>query len=336
MHYTNLGRTGCKVSRLCLGTMNFGVSASEADSHALMNRALEVGLNFWDTADVYGHRPHEGYTEQIIGNFFAGSPKAREQVVLATKYQGTMGVGPNDRGASAYHIRAACDASLVRLRTDRIDLYQMHHVNRDCPWDEVYEALDVLRQQGKIIYAGCSNFAGWHIAEAIESARRLHVLGLVSEQSKFSLNCRYIELEVLPACRHYGLGVIPWSPLDGGYLAGVLGQDKGVRRASEGMQKRIARNRGQLEKWESFCAQVGHAPADVALAWVLHVPGITAPIIGPRTLEQLDGNVRALDIHLSPEQLARIDEIFPPVGHPDIQPTSKSPHKYESPEAYAW
>ena len=296
MKYTNLGRTGCRVSRLCLGTMNFGPQSTEADSHSIMTSALDAGINFWDTADVYGGKPTEGLTEKIIGNWFEANPSKRDQVVLATKYQGNMGAGVNDRGASAFHIRQACEASLKRMKTDRIDLFQMHHINRDTPWEEVYQAIDVLVKQGKVIYAGSSNFAGWHIAQAIEAAKRLHVLGIVAEQSKYSLACRHIELEVLPACRHYGVAVIPWSPLDGGLLGGVLAPDKGGRRDSDGMRKRVEAHRAKLEKWEAFCKQLGQSPADVALAWMLHVPGITAPIIGPRTLDQLNGNIKSLEI----------------------------------------
>src|SRR6184192_656379 len=200
MDYARLGRTGLKVSRLCLGTMNFGPLAAEAESFAILDRALELGINFLDTADVYGWRTGEGITEQIVGRWLAQGGGRRERVVLATKVYGRMGEGPNDRGLSAWHIRRACDESLRRLATDRIDLYQMHHVNRDTPWEEVYQAMDLLVKQGKIIYFGTSNHAGWQIAHACEAANRMHFLGVVSEQSKYSLACRYIELEVLPAC----------------------------------------------------------------------------------------------------------------------------------------
>ena len=336
MQYTNLGRTGCKVSRLCLGTMNFGPRTSEADSHAIMAQALDDGINFWDTADVYGGKPHEGVTESIIGRWFEANKPKRDQVVLATKYQGAMGTGPNDRGGSAYHIRAACEASLRRMKTDRIDLYQMHHINRDTPWQEVYQAIDGLVKQGKVMYAGSSNYAGWHIAQACEAAKRMNVLGIVSEQSKYSLLTRNIEIEVLPACRHYGVGVIPWSPLEGGLLGGVLGDEKGERRAGEKAQERVQQRREQLQKWEGFCKELGEKPADVALAWMLHVPGITAPIIGPRTMQQLKGNLHALEIKLPEEQMTKLDEIFPPAGVAEIQRESKNPHRLEAPEAYAW
>ncbi len=335
MQYTNLGRTGCKVSRLCLGTMNFGPRTPEPESHAIMTKALELGMNFWDTANVYGG-PNKGGTEEILGNFFRANPGQREKVVLATKYQGNMADGPNDRGASAVHIRHAAEASLKRLKTDYIDLFQMHHINRDTPWDEVYQALETLRQQGKIIYAGVSNHPGWGIAEAVEAARRIGVLGIVSEQSKYSLFCRHIELEVLPACRRYGVAVIPWSPLDGGFLGGVLTEVKGGRRAHEGTVKKIAAHRPQLEKWESLCKSINEQPADVALAWMLAVPGITAPIIGPRTMDQLTGSLRALEITVTDDLKNKLDEIFPSLRHPDMSWNNNSPYKYEAPEAYAW
>jgi aryl-alcohol dehydrogenase-like predicted oxidoreductase len=335
MDYINLGRTGCKVSRICLGTMNFGPRTTEPDSHAIMSQALEMGIQFWDTADVYGGKTGEGITEQIVGNWFAANPGKRDLVVLATKYQGNMGAGPNDRGASAFHIRQACENSLRRLKTDHIDLYQMHHINRDCPWEEVYGALEMLRQQGKIIYAGASNFAGWHIAQAVEAARRLNILGIVSEQSKFSLDCRFIELEVLPACRNYGVAVIPWSPLGGGMLAGKEGIEALSRRSTNPEQlRKFDLFRTNLTKWDAFCAQLGEKPADVALAWMLHIPGITAPIIGPRTMEQFVQSTRALAINLSEEQMHQIDEIWPPLRHTDATHIHK--HRYEAPEAYAW
>lgn len=335
MDTINLGRTGCRVSRLCLGTMNFGWRTEERVSREIMEQALDQGMFFWDTADVYGFGNAKGETERILGRWLNDHPARRDEIVLATKYQSRMGDGPNDRGASAYHIRAACEASLRRLQTDRIDLYQMHHVNRDCPWEEVYEALDVLIQQGKVLYAGVSNHAGWQIAAACEAARRLRVLGMVSEQSKYSLVCRHIELEVLPACRHYGVAVLPWSPLGAGILGGVLAGE-GERRRSDQAQRQIDSRRDQIQAWEDFCRELGQQPADVALAWMLRQPGVTAPIIGPRTLDQLTGSLRALEITLDADAVRRIDEIWPPVGLPEVQRASQDPRKYEAPEAYAW
>src|SRR5213593_4517140 len=222
MEYVKLGRSGLKVSRLGLGTMNFGPQTTEADSFAIMDRAHEHGINFFDTANVYGWKIGEGLTEQIAGRWFAQGNGRREKTVLATKLYGRMGEWPNESRLSALHIRRACEDSLRRLQTDHIDLYQMHHVDREAPWDEIWQAMEILAQQGKILYVGSSNFAGWHIAQASEAARSRHFMGLVSEQSVYNLVCRTVELEVIPACQDYGLGFIPYSPLGGGVLAGGL------------------------------------------------------------------------------------------------------------------
>ncbi len=322
MQYTRLGRSGLQVSRLCLGTMNFGPQTSEPDSYAIMDRALEHGINFWDTANVYGQKKGEGVTEQIIGRFFAQGGGRREKAVVATKVYGDMGDWPNTRRLSALHIRQACDASLKRLQTDYIDIYQMHHVWRDSPWEEIWQAMELLVQQGKVLYIGSSNFAGWHIVKANDIAKQRNFLGLVSEQSLYNLNARTVERDLIPACEDYGVGIIPWSPLAGGLLGGVLQKASEGRRASEGMQKSIEENRPKLEKWEALCAEMGEKPADVALAWLLNNKAVTAPIIGPRTLEQLDGSLRALEITFDDESLKKIDEIFP-----GYKP---------SPEGYAW
>lgn len=323
MEYTQLGRTGLKVSRLCLGTMNFGPQTSEADSHAIMDKALELGFNFFDTANVYGWKTGEGITENIIGRWFAQGGGRREKVVIATKLYGRMSEWPNDSRLSAYHIRHACDESLRRLQTDHIDLYQMHHVDRNTPWEEIWQAMETLVAQGKVLYVGSSNFAGWHLAQAQETAKARHFMGLVSEQSLYNLDARMIELEVIPACRNYGLGIIPWSPLAGGLLGGALQKIKEGRRASEDTQKEIVKKRTKLEAWENFCKEIDEKPADVALAWLLHNPAVTAPIIGPRTVEQLTGSLRALELKLDEAALKKLDEIFPGPGG-------------EAPEAYAW
>jgi aryl-alcohol dehydrogenase-like predicted oxidoreductase len=323
MEFTQLGRTGLKVSRLCLGTMNFGPQTTESDSFAIMDKAHELEINFFDTANVYGWKLGEGVTEQIIGNWFAQGSGRRERTVLATKVFGRMGDWPNQQRLSALNIRQACDASLKRLKTDYIDLYQFHHVDRLTPWDEIWQACEVLVQQGKILYVGSSNFAGWHIVKANEAARARHFMGLSSEQSLYNLNARMIELEVIPACKDYGMGLIPWSPLAGGLLGGALEKIEKGRRASEDMQKEIEKYRARLEKWEAYCKQMGEQPADVALAWLLRNPVVTAPIIGPRTLEQLNGSLRAHEIKLDEAALKALDEIFPGPGG-------------EAPEAYAW
>ncbi|MGN9843474.1 aldo/keto reductase [Nonomuraea sp. H19] len=322
MEYVNLGRSGLRVSPLCLGTMNFGPQTSEEDSFAIMDRALELGINFFDTANVYGWKLGEGITEQIIGRWFAQGGGRREKTVIATKLNGSMSDWPNDQKLSALNIRKACDASLKRLQTDYIDIYQAHHVDRDTPYEEFWEAMDVLRQQGKIVYVGSSNFAGWHIAKAQESAAKRNFMGLISEQSHYNLLTRTVELEVLPACEDYGLGVIPWSPLAGGLLGGVLRKiDKG-RSAADHMVKQLEKHRDKIEQYEKLCDELGEDPAYVALAWLLKQRAVTAPIIGPRTLEQLDGSMRTLEIDLDDATLARLDEIFP--GHKT------------APEDYAW
>ncbi len=324
MEYANLGRTGLTVSRLVLGTMNFGRDTSVEDSFAMMDKALELGINFFDTADVYGGRKHEGWTEQIIGKWLAQGEGRRERIVLATKCHNDMWEGPNGRGVSAYHIRRACEDSLRRLGTDHIDLYQMHHIDRSTPWEEVYQAMDKLIADGKVLYVGSSNFAGWHLAGACETARRREILGIVSEQSLYNLTDRMIELEVLPACEFYGVGVIPWSPLAGGLLGGVLDQaSAGPRRANKHQRGVVEQHRDQLQRWEDLCKDLGEEPANVALAWTLQHPAVTGPIIGPRTLDQLTGSIRSLEIELDEETNNTLDDIWPGPGGP-------------APEAYAW
>lgn len=322
MDYRHLGRSGLRVSPLCLGTMNFGPETSEADSFAIMDRALEVGVNFFDTANGYGG----GETERIIGRWLAQGGGRREKVVLATKVYGDVaGDWPNDSKLSARHIRDACDASLRRLQTDHIDLYQMHHVDRGTPWEEIWQAMDLLVAQGKVIYVGSSNFAGWHIASANEAARRRNSFGLVTEQSPYNLKTRTIELEVIPACAAYGMGLLPYSPLSGGLLSGSQSIKEATqgRRANDGMKAAVDWLGEMLEGWDKLCAEVGERPADVALAWLLANPVVTAPIIGPRTIEQFDGTLRSLEVRLEPEVLSRLDRIFPGPGGP-------------APEAYSW
>jgi aryl-alcohol dehydrogenase-like predicted oxidoreductase len=324
MDYVHLGRSGLRVSPICLGTMNFGPETSEEDSHAIMDRAHEAGVNFFDSANVYGWRKGEGWTEQIVGRWFAQGGGRREKTVLATKLYGSMGDWPNDTFLSALNIRRACDASLKRLQTDYIDVYQMHHVDRGTPWEEIWQAMETLVAQGKILYVGSSNFAGWHLAQAQERARARNFMGLVSEQSIYNLLKRDVELEVLPAAEAYGLGVIPWSPLGGGLLSGVVRKEvEGKRRAQGRVKKLLEENRSAIEAYEDFCAELGSEPARVGLAWLMHQPAVTGPIVGPRTMEQLESGLAALDVRLEEKALARLDEIFPgPTG--------------PAPEAYAW
>ncbi len=320
MDYTQLGRFGLRVSRLCLGTMNFGQATEEPDAHAIMDGALDYGINFFDTANVYGDK---GGTEKIVGRWFAQGGGRRERTVLATKVYGDMTEWPNNGKLSALNIRRALDASLQRLQTDYIDVYQFHHVDRLTPWDEIWQAMETAVAQGKILYAGSSNFAGWHIATAQAEARRRGYTGLVSEQSIYNLLTRDIELEVIPAAEANGLGIIPWSPLHGGLLGGVLGKEqKGQRRGEDRLVKALAENRDAIEQYEKLAADLGHEPGDLGLAWLLHQPAVTAPIVGPRIMDQLDGAVRALDVKLDAEALDRLDEIFP--------------GRQTAPEDYAW
>jgi aryl-alcohol dehydrogenase-like predicted oxidoreductase len=323
MDFTRLGRTGVKVSRICLGTMNFGPETEEADAHRIMDRALEAGINFFDTANVYGWGENKGKTETIIGRWFAQGGGRRDRVVLATKVYGPMYDGANGGKATAYHLRRACEDSLRRLQTDRIDLYQMHHIDRETPWDETWQAMELLVAQGKVLYVGSSNFAAWNIVQANEVAARRNFLGLVSEQSLYHLGARMIELEVVPACRAYGVGIIPWSPLGGGLLGGVLKKAASGRRASERIQKEVEKQRPKLEAYEKLCDALGEQPSRVALAWLLRRPGVTAPIVGPRTLEQLDDALRAQKLELTDEAMSQLDAIWPGPGG-------------QAPEAYAW
>ena len=328
--HVRLGNHGALVSNLCLGTMNFGWVTSEEESFRIMDRALELGINFFDTADVYGWAVQHGTTEEIIGRWFAQGGGRRDAVVLATKVynpvtrKGALAEPNSDgRNLSAYKIRKHCEGSLKRMQTDWIDLYQMHHIDRACPWDETWQAFGALVNQGKVVYVGSSNFAGWDIATACQEASKRGMTGLVSEQSIYHLDNRMIELEVIPSCRHYGLGLIPWSPLGGGLLGGALEKAKAGRRMSEDFAKQVEKKRPQLEAYEALCREIGHEPGEVALAWLLHNPAVTAPIIGPRTLDQLESAVRATEIALDAEVLAKLDAIFPGPGG-------------EAPKAYAW
>lgn len=346
MQYAHLGRTGLVVSRLCLGTMNFGWKTPEDESLAILDQALDLGFNFLDTANAYGFKIGEGITERLLGKWLAQGGR-RERIVLATKVYVPMGHGVNDRGLSAWHIRQACEASLRRMQTDHIDVYYMHHIDRgaptvldkkvwslsdvdlyrpahlkrETPWEEIWEAMETLVRQGKVIYVASSNFAAWNIAQACEKANQRHFLGLVAEQSLYNLNARTVELEVVPACREYGVGLVPWSPLAGGLLGGILDRADNSRRAAATEQ--IEKHRARLEAYEAFCRELGEKPADVAVAWLLANPIVTSPIIGPRTLEQLTTGLRTLDIRLDVAAITRLDQIFPGPGG-------------EAPEAYAW
>ncbi|GAA2292655.1 aldo/keto reductase [Streptomyces kunmingensis] len=330
MKYTQLGRTGLKVSRLVLGTMNFGPQTDEAASHSIMDAALASGINYFDTANVYGQGENKGRTEEIIGSWFAQGGDRRDKTVLATKVYGNMtadnsNVWPNHDRLSAVNIRRAVEASLKRLRTDYIDIYQFHHIDRATPFEEIWQAVDVLIQQGKILYAGSSNFPGYKIAQANEAAARRGRVGLVSEQCLYNLAERRAEMEVIPAAQEYGAGIIPWSPLQGGLLGGVLKKESEGKRRKGGRSASSLENskvREQVQRYEDLLDKHGIEPGEAALAWLLTRPGVTGPIVGPRTQEQLDSALRAVELELSEEVLTELDEIFPGPG--------------PSPEAFAW
>jgi aryl-alcohol dehydrogenase-like predicted oxidoreductase len=320
------GNTGLKIAPLGLGTVNFSWLTDEADSFAILDAAFEAGLNLIDTSDNY----NAGQTEALLGRWLAQGGGRREKTVLATKCfsapmewgspdpvkrLGTW-VGPNQRGLSAKHIREACEASLTRLQTDYIDLYQMHHVDRATRWEEIWQAMELLVQQGKVLYVGSSNFAGWHIAQAQERAKARHFLGLASEQSVYNLARRQVELEVIPACQGYGMAFLPYSPLGSGVLAGKPQENEAGRRA-------IMQANPKVDAFQDICREIGQAPADVAMAWVAGRPGVTAPICGPRTLAQLRSSLAALEIRLDEATLGKLDKLFPGPGG-------------AAPEAYAW
>jgi aryl-alcohol dehydrogenase-like predicted oxidoreductase len=326
MQYAHLGRTGAKVSRLALGTMNFGWHTDEPTSQTIMDAALDAGVNFFDTADVYG----AGASESILGCWFAAEASRRDKVVLATKLYIPLEDGPNTGGLSALHIRKACEDSLRRLQTDHIELYQFHHIDRNTPWEEIWEATERLVRDGKVIYVGSSNFAGWHLAAAQEAAKARHFLGLVSEQSVYNLMERTVDLEVLPAALHYGIGVLPWSPLAGGLLAGAAAKTTTGRRGDDSAllghsarEQRLAENLTRLQAYEALAAELGVTPTALALAWLLSRPGVTAPVLGPRTLEQLIGSFPALDVAIDEQTNRTLDELFPGPGG-------------EAPDAYTW
>lgn len=328
MQYARLGRTALEVSRVCLGTLGFGVHTTREGAFALMDEALDHGVNIFDTANHYGWEVHEGMTEELIGEWFAQGGGRRDKVVLATKVYNPMSDWPNDRGLSARHIIASCEGSLRRLGTEWIDLLQMHHVDRNAPWDEVWQAMETLVRQGKVRYVGSSNFAGWHLASAQAAAERRHFLGLVSEQCVYNLVTRHAEMEVIPAAQAHGIGVMVWSPLRAGLLSGS------VRKLREGVAVRSGRSKGRAamkEHWETvaayeeYCDSIGADPAEVALGWVFSRPGVTAAVIGPRSSAHLHGALRALESPPGPEVEARLEALFPPVGKGGA-----------APEAWAW
>jgi aryl-alcohol dehydrogenase-like predicted oxidoreductase len=326
MTFGHLGRSGLLVSRLGLGTLPFGYTVDESTSFAIMDAALEAGINYFDTADVYGGPQSAdmakgyGISEEIIGRWLQRSGH-RDDIVLATKVYQPMGLGPNDRRLSAFHIRRACEASLRRLQTDHIDLYQMHHVDRATPWEEIWQAMEQLVREGKISYVGGSNFAAWDIALAQSSATARHFLGLSSMQSLYNLAVRILELELIPAARALGVGLIAYSPLHAGLLTGAL-QAADRDGASDETRQRIEPVRSQLEAYEELCRDLGIKPADVALAWLLNNPAVSTAVVGVSSVQELQADLGALALDLGADTLQRLDQIWPGPG--------------EAPQAYAW
>jgi aryl-alcohol dehydrogenase-like predicted oxidoreductase len=262
-----------------------------------------------------------GISEQTVGRWLQRSGH-RDDIVLATKVYQPMGLGPNDRRLSAYHIRRACEASLRRLQTDHIDLYQMHHVDRATPWEEIWQAMERLVREGKISYVGSSNFAAWDVALAQCAASARHFMGLTSEQSLYNLAVRAVELELIPALRSLGIGLIPYSPLHAGLLAGMLQAATEGRISDDATQHRIQAHRHQLEAYEDLCRESGAKPVEVALAWLLRNPVISTTIVGATTIEELRLDLGALSVQLDAEIAQRLDKIWPGPG--------------EAPQAYAW
>ena len=342
MQYKKLGRTGTIVSRICLGTMNWGPHTEEKDAFRLMDMALDAGINYFDTANNYGAAGtigYKGWTEEIIGRWFAQGGNRRERVVLATKLYDNMqsdrdGIN-NFQGLSSRKIRRHLEDSLVRLQTDHVDVYQMHHVDRHAGWEELWEAFEGAVRAGKTIHIGASNFAAWHLAKAQAAAKGRNFMGIVSTQEKYNLLCRLLELEVLPACQDFGIAFNAWSPLDGGMLNGkAFSPDAGSRGTARDKDGNFTYNaayaeahRAKFEAFSDLCAEIGENEAVVAMAWLLSNPGLTSVIMGPRTIQHLEVGLRATEIELSHDVKARLEEIFPGPGKRG---------RHFAPEAYAW
>jgi aryl-alcohol dehydrogenase-like predicted oxidoreductase len=321
MEYRKLGPSGLRVSTLCLGTMTFGeadeqsfmhnVGCDEHTAFAIMSRALDAGVNFFDTADVYGQ---DGLTERVIGKWFHDAGR-RDEVVLATKFRFAMGKGPNKAGGSRHRIMRAVEESLRRLQTDRIDLYQIHMQDIDTPEEETLRALDDLVRQGKVLYLGCSNYAAYRLLESLWTSKTQHLERFVSAQMQYSLVTREIEREHVPVCRDHQVGILPWSPLGGGFLSGKYrkGQTPPAGTRLEQWKDRWGRFDNE-RNWKILAAvdrvaeATGATTSQVALAWLLRKPTVTSVIFGARTLEQLEDNLGAAELQLSGEQLAALDE----------------------------
>lgn len=321
MQYTYLGKTGLKVSRLCLGTMNFGPNTEEKEAFRIMDCALDAGINFFDTANMYGDRNGgwRGWTEEIIGRWFALGGGRREKVVLATKVFEPMknGLdGPNDEpGLSAYKIRRHLNASLERMKTNHLELYYMHNPPPHATWEELWGVFESLVHSGTVDYIGCSNFAAYQIVLAQWEAARRHFLGLTVSQTKYNLLSRLPELELLPAARELDLGFLCWSPLQGGMLSGsLLGNVASGQRSGKYVDSLSPQRLQQLEAYRALCRDYGQDEATVSMAWLLSRPGVTAPLVGPRTAEQLEDSLKALEWTLPAELDRQLDQLFPGPG----------------------
>lgn len=317
MNYQKLGRTELKVSELCLGSMQFGWTADETTAHQILTAAFEAGINFIDTADIYSRWAQGnqgGVAEKIIGKWMRGNQIPRHQVILATKVRGRMGDGPDDEGLSRAHILQAVEASLRRLQTDYIDLYQAHWYDEHTPIEETLSTLHDLIQQGKVRYVGCSNYPAWRLMQALWSAEQLHINRYDTLQPHYSLVHRSeFERELVDVCRTYSLGVIPYSPLAGGFLTGKYRQDQAEvssQRARGAQRYFNEKNWALLNKIESLGKDKGgYTISQIALAWMLSDPLITSPIIGPRSLDQLQDNLGAAGLRLTNEEKKLLDEI---------------------------
>jgi aryl-alcohol dehydrogenase-like predicted oxidoreductase len=330
MDHRNLGHSGLKVSPLCLGTMTFGepdeksfmhqVACDEATAFAIMNRALDRGINFFDTADVYGN---DGLTERVLGRWFQHDRK-RDNVLVASKFRFRMADGPNGTGASRYRIVRAVEDSLRRLQTDRIDLYQVHMQDIETPEEETLRALDDLVRQGKVLYLGASNYAAYRLVDSLWTSKSRGLERFVSLQMQYSLMVRDIEREHVPACQQWNLGILPWSPLAGGFLSGKYrqGQTPPPGARFDKWQERFRsfnkdRNWQILDALDAVAKDSGATVSQVALAWLIGRPMVTSVIFGARSLEQLDDNLKAAALKLSPEARARLDEASAPeLGYP--------------------
>lgn len=332
MQYSKLGRSNLTVSKICLGTMHFGTLTPEDEAHQIMDKALEMGINFWDTANVYGRSAYPGATEEIIGRWFKRSAGNRDQVVIATKVYGLMTDNPppnEERGISAYKVRKHAADSLRRLQTDHIDLYQIHHIDRRISLEEFWGTFDRLIHNGDVLYLGTSNFPGWGLAKYQMYAWQHGLMGFVSEQCQYNLLSRYPELEVIPAAREFGIGLIPYMPVAGGLLTGKKQSSEGVRTQQVEKEYGLRLGSEQFEAYSAFCRAIGEQEHVVAIAWVLSNPAVSSAIVGPRTLAHLEGLDRAAELKLEPEHLERLEEIF------DIN-RGRPLKKGEAPEAFAW